>query len=718
VARLHRRQLITYFVASQQLEGSVDILTGLMPFFDPIINEMAGDLFDPTKFSNRVQELYDWPMNPDVAEELISRLEPAGRVTETVSHDGQTAYVCNKISEDDVSALEATAEKTLREIAELFENFCEEISPLLSVQYERADLEEMLLNWMVAVEGYDREAINKAVESMLSIDIEAIKDGEEDDLENIFVQPNLNKEESYLCARFVSILRKNNIKLFDALVDVASVALLTEVVLDIRNPPDSRRRESDLVVFLDSPILMDALGLSGSALKERAVFLVDSIRSLGARVNVFAHTCGEVHRILWAMFNYPVHERVSLTAGAIRKGEVLEGFARSVMNDVSGQVEAILGVSTFNQSMEAFPNSHHYFSAELYEEFAARVGWISGRLGRQDDAKSVALIMRRRGGRSSRDPLKSKYLMISRNRAFCEFSQRFCRENDVVSPQGFGPLISQRAMAALMMMTMGYQGKREFSRRQVLGSCERVMRLSSSLPKKVREKLNAIRPDLVGQLNALLTQPRSVQILSDKTLNTDQVVTNENVLDLFSSMKKAVEAEAVERTAKEISDIRQGFDEQQRQYLGELEEIHNIIRQREDHISSVEQKDRDMLLAWVRRSDGVRRRLEMLQAFVFGVLTVGIAVAGPLLGFVQDVLIVTVFACASGLLALSGVVPKVPNFFRSIIERKRSRYFHDHVNLSGRKDLLSRYEVNWSTLDLKDLRALKNYENIDLFGKK
>ena len=77
--KLSRRQLIAYAVVSQHIGGSNDILIGLMPFFDPIIAELAGQLFDPDEFSKRVTDLYDWPFNPDVAQELIPRLVFTGQ---------------------------------------------------------------------------------------------------------------------------------------------------------------------------------------------------------------------------------------------------------------------------------------------------------------------------------------------------------------------------------------------------------------------------------------------------------------------------------------------------------------------------------------------------------------------------------------------------------------------------------------------------------------
>ena len=88
-----RRQLITYAVASHAVMGSQDLLTGLMPFFEPIVNEMGGEVFDPSKFITRVKELYDWPINEDVVLELIPRMQKEGWLESLGMHLSYSPFI-------------------------------------------------------------------------------------------------------------------------------------------------------------------------------------------------------------------------------------------------------------------------------------------------------------------------------------------------------------------------------------------------------------------------------------------------------------------------------------------------------------------------------------------------------------------------------------------------------------------------------------------------
>ena len=49
---LDRRDLITYAFVNQNILGIDDRLAGLLPFFEPILREMQGAIFDPNKFTD------------------------------------------------------------------------------------------------------------------------------------------------------------------------------------------------------------------------------------------------------------------------------------------------------------------------------------------------------------------------------------------------------------------------------------------------------------------------------------------------------------------------------------------------------------------------------------------------------------------------------------------------------------------------------------------
>lgn len=92
--RLTRRQLYTYALVSQGVHGSQDILSGLLPFLQPLIADRSGQLFHPKQFAEAVAQTYGWPVSTDVIEELIPRLEGQGWLAVASGEGGKAAYLC------------------------------------------------------------------------------------------------------------------------------------------------------------------------------------------------------------------------------------------------------------------------------------------------------------------------------------------------------------------------------------------------------------------------------------------------------------------------------------------------------------------------------------------------------------------------------------------------------------------------------------------------
>ena len=720
--KLLRRQLIAYAVVSQNLEGSQDILSGLMPFFDPIIDDLADQVFDPEKLSNKVTELYEWPFNSDVAEELIPRLVAQGRIKE-LAEDGQRGvYVCCPVKDPEIEQLEVSAEKRLREIATLFHEFCEHLSPLLSRDHGIVELEEILLNWMVAVEGFDRSAIDAAVDKLLDGERPEISgDGDlEDNL--VFVRPNLQGEESYLCACFVQNLSKTNEKYFNSLADIASVALLTEVVLDIRNPPDANRKEPDLVVILDAPLLMDAMGLSGVHSRDRVDDTIEVLKKLQAKFWVFDHSCREITRNLRTMFALEPHRRYGPTADAIRKGEVLEPFARDVMADVSGNITKLLEFQIIRQNLDEFPNSHNFFEFHLYEEFSARANWHEHAEPRSIDALSVSLIMRRRGATHTRDPLKSKFIMVSRNKLFAELARRFGQEHELIFENEVGPVIHQRPMAALMMLTLGYQGQREFTRRHILGSCERVLRMRPQVAKTAWETLRKVKPDLLPQLQALLTRPRSVQVLTNKTLNVDRAINIENVVDLVKLMENSLGEKHRNAAKIQIAKIKTESKNRERQLKSKIQDLDSKLDQRSTEIENqakqlkeIFDSDKKTLCGWVE----IAKTREKMALKVASIFFIGLAVLFALLqlnlDWFRDGVWGWVAAALSLVFALMSLRVGIPKVTELVITKWRDQFLQNRIKETHRQDLLEKFEIDWQTGTVTEKRMSAGTAKEDLF---
>lgn len=103
--------------------------------------------------------------------------------------------------------------------------------------------------------------------------------------------------DSYLVAAFVSTVYERDPDAFDELSVVVKGSMLMAVVYS----PDLGRvqqRFSDLALYLDTPIVLRAMGLISDVQNEAALELVSLARNLGARIGYLTYTRTEVLNVL------------------------------------------------------------------------------------------------------------------------------------------------------------------------------------------------------------------------------------------------------------------------------------------------------------------------------------------------------------------------------------------------------------------------------------
>jgi hypothetical protein len=167
--RLNRRELITYAFISQGIFGLNDRLMGLLPFFEPILRERQGSIFDPSEFAREVNARYPWSINADIAHFLIPRFVQAGwlRAWKTGEHEAAYAILSFPPLSDDPAF--ARAQETLSKIGCRFKEFIADVQPLFVTSYEQTELEELLLRWIVEKRAFDSSALLEAAKKFHQI---------------------------------------------------------------------------------------------------------------------------------------------------------------------------------------------------------------------------------------------------------------------------------------------------------------------------------------------------------------------------------------------------------------------------------------------------------------------------------------------------------------------------------------------------------------------
>lgn len=527
-------------------EGRPDIRFALAPLFQPDLSKFHGEIFDPSKLASEINLQYRLNVNRDIVEELMPVFVDLGWIKPV---DGsRRAYIVT--CETDAKVAGDTTEFDSRAVAlaDQFREFIRDLSPLSQVSLDDESLIDALVDWLVNLDvltDADLKTVSKVekVGSKLIYQVVEPDEVRSDDM-------------AYLCARFVESAVKAKSDAAAFLVELGSVGLITDVVRDFHKP-STHVNKTDLAVYLDAPLALDYLGLSGLEAQDSIKVILDRVVAMGGSIRVFRLSIEEMQTSLGALLNRPAHDRDGATATALKRGEVLEAYIRQVANKPDPILKSN-GIGIVDQSIEQFPNDHSYFDRDAIDEMYSQIGWVREDAPRFHDAAIAAMTMRKRRGARSSDIFDVKHLVVTRNPMFPSLARRMSVSRSYINNRQVGPVIHQRQLATAVWLRAGL-GRPEdeaIPRKYILSACRRVLTLRKNIVQKVKQVSDSLTEEQAKQLELLLTQSRSTEVLMDKTLGSDAVIDSSNISMLVEEMKDALIEEAKKDAENRVRAIR------------------------------------------------------------------------------------------------------------------------------------------------------------------
>ncbi|MEM9129678.1 MAG: hypothetical protein AAGA97_08180 [Pseudomonadota bacterium] len=595
-----------------------------MPFFQPLLAELYGREFNPKGFASTVSETYGWNFSSDIVEELIPRFAEHGWLEKVAVNGGSAAYSVSLNESGEFDVAESELSERLGEIVDQFFEFLNEISPLSSYTKTRAEFSDVLVEWLVSIDAYNESilrenAVVKAIEGQLAI-YQELPDGSQ-----------LSSEDKYLCARFVKHLFEAGSNLVSELCEIASAGLLTEVVRDF-NKPVTQVDQSDLAIYLDSSLALELIGVSGKSGQENVRSVIEGAQAIGCVVRVFSFTLEEMQRVLDAVLKRPIPNRTGPTADALRRNETEEAYVREVARNPQPFLEAH-GVGIIERDLTQYPNEHEYFNEEVFEACVSKMSWHFEQAPRLHDAMAIAFMMRMRRGNRSRDIFSSRHVFITRNGMLAQMARRFCIDEELTLPNVLPCVIHQRQLATALWLRTGTGiNSDEIPRHMMLAACEQVLSIRASIIDKAQQTARSLTPERAKQLDLLLSQDRSVQLLQDKTLSTSRVITSENISELIDLMRNELGVEIKTAAEAEIAEIKKAERSKSRKAASLRRQAENKHSQIESEVKSLRAQDRDLAVGLVENANTKAKKERFMLYAVVVLFLALIAFSGSLVG--------------------------------------------------------------------------------------
>ncbi len=389
-----RRALLTFAFVSEALKTHHDIIAGLAPLFNPIATDRSGQIFSAAQLRDDLAERYGLSITTDVADFVSFALHRSGLLKR------------REIGSDDITFLWVAPPHSVTNVPT---NLDQKIDELAKQALAFAADHLSLLNWDLTEES----ALNILFDFIIDTDIQLT---EAEVIHNLNSQgvadapkKRLRSEEQYFCSRFTQWLQKTNPELHDVLSDVGNAVMVSEVIMELREPTFTPERQGNLYVYLDAPLCMEVLGCAGTARKDDLSYLLSRLKHFGAQVLIFSHSVEEMRENLNAVLKNRPGERRGPTALALIRREVPEDHLWGVLRN-TGQYLKDAGIEIYDvnrtplavSQTQAFPDAYR---DDLLSKLQSHYKRLEAA---ERDALSATIIMRRRNRHRSSDLFRTQ----------------------------------------------------------------------------------------------------------------------------------------------------------------------------------------------------------------------------------------------------------------------------------------------------------------------
>ncbi|MBD9499161.1 hypothetical protein IB256_00100 [Pseudomonas sp. PDM17] len=609
-----KRALIAYCTMAERLRSAgTNMPNALVPFFAEAVRPYAGQLFDAGKISASLKEIYDLDVPRLAVLGLSEHLEQAG-VLIVVNRYPKVVYKCVDLASESEDQTSSVTEEQIQSVLDSFVKFCRVTGDIL--EPSDADL---------------HEAFRKRLLNVSSMRIIGRKEGSvsekktsktlvlKKEVDGLSKEEHLEYDLDYLVAQYIVDLRDTDQISFEIVSDIAFASMASEAIACFREPSEDSPRLEGLKVYLDTPLVLDMLGVN-SEYSEYGTELLAVIKSSGAVACTLDHCIEEAESAVIAQLaslRSGVHLN-SIKYGASVKPDLLS----ALVNNVAARVEGRLGIAVERDPNDKFITRYPGVVGSIETSMERRMQGWRNEDAKKHDRKSVwSMLCFRDTVTPCRKICDSKSIFVTRNTAlvkiandsWCTLLQGMARHSQSIIEQWAPVSMSDKQFAGYVWLRSGGESK-DFPVARLLAHCSSAIR--------PRADVKAAAINLVLELSgkaqaddiaALLEDREGASALMRATKGDPEDVTPER-LPMIVDMVKTAAGEYAARKERELADERlksqQAAYEEESRRKAEVQAEAERSRTEQERSRALEQARKDSEAELERR----KRELELTEA--------------------------------------------------------------------------------------------------------
>jgi hypothetical protein len=555
-----KRALLAYCALVDRLTTpGMGAIQSLMPFFAEVCVQFAGELFDASKFSAAVTARYGIEIPRLAALGFTDQMANEGLLIDVSGHGKRPIYRYeNVIALDGAATASPVSEADIDKILTSFAAYCrtdELLAPLEDNVFHTAFLDRLLhIESMRLLARKERSITAKKSASTLVLTKPSEKVSESDSQELHI---------DYLTSQFLLDLRDTDEPKFELVSNIAFASMAAEAIASFQEPPGKAGDLTGLTIYLDSPLLLDMLGVN-EEYAEYGKELLQSIKKSGAHPAVLEHSVIEAESAVYAQLNYLRSgvNQMSYKLGLSAKPDLLG----ALIGNVGARAEQRLGIT-----VERDPDLN------LHRRAATTVGDIEGEMNKRmqawrneeakdHDRKSVWSMLAIRDTTSVCPRIcDSKFLLIARNTPLVSIANyawtRWLKDttkHSSIHLDKWAPIsLSDKQFAGYVWARSGSDGTK-MPRARLLAHCSAAVRPRADVKAKAYNLVLELNgKEEADDVAALLEDREGARALMRATKGDPEDVTAGRLPYILESVKLAAGEFAAARVREESERERQ-----------------------------------------------------------------------------------------------------------------------------------------------------------------
>jgi hypothetical protein len=350
--------------------------------------------------------------------------------------------------------------------------------------------------------------------------------------------------------------------------------------------PDLKGSSKDyqqVTFFLDTPLLLEALGLDGEESQAAINELIDALTSLDGTVSYFSHTAREVKTVIHAAAEHldSFDGYGSVTYEARRKN-----YGKADLLLLEGTFEESLAkMNIRRRETPTHTRSFQIDERKFSEVLSNNVRYANGR-ALENDVESVRCIYELRKGDSSESIEKCKAILVTSNTSFARAADEFGKSRD--QSHEVSAVISSVSLTNLAWLKSPMAAPL-LPKKEVLSYSYAALRPDNEFLKAVlatAEELEKSGRISVRDHKLLRSATQIQEIVSESTLGDIKKISSAVVFGTLEKVKSEIKHEEIERLLAEQHRART-LEDSVKEFRANEENIRLKLKQKADVFSTM-----------------------------------------------------------------------------------------------------------------------------------